>query len=121
MSTLARFSLVLLAVASLQVANAACKYPPEVTVPDGNTATKEEMLAANAAMKEYRAKVDEYLACLDEEEKPLPADATEAQRQQHEQEHRVLIAKHNAAVDAETALADRYNEQVRAFKKKQGN
>jgi hypothetical protein len=50
-------------------AEAACTYPqaPQ-SIPNGATATKEEMLAAQGGIKEYAKAVQEtYLACLDEE------------------------------------------------------
>jgi hypothetical protein len=100
-------------VAGLQTAGAACTYPAEVTIPDGKTATKEEMVAANNAVKEYMAKVDEYLACLDKEEADLGEAVTDEQKQVH-------TSRHNAAVDALNAVAARYNDQVREYKKAGG-
>jgi hypothetical protein len=50
-------------------AQAACTYPqaPQ-SVPNGATATKDEMLAAQGGIKEYATAVQEtYLACLDKE------------------------------------------------------
>lgn len=92
------------------LAQAACTYPPEVTIPDGKTATKADMQAANGAVKEYMAKVEDYLACLDKEEADLGEAVTDEQKQLH-------TSRHNAAVDALNAVAARYNEQVQAFKK----
>jgi hypothetical protein len=100
--------------AALPSAGAACTYPAEVVIPDGRTATKEQMMAASAAVKEYMAKVDEYLACLDKEEADLGDAVTEEQKQIH-------TSRHNAAVDALNAVAARYNEQVREYKKAGGN
>lgn len=93
----------------LQTAGAACTYPPEVSVPDGKSATETEMKAANAAVKEYMATVESYLDCLDEEEKALGETVTEEQKNVHTQ-------RHNAAVDALNTVAQRYNEQVLAYK-----
>ncbi|GMW07215.1 MAG: hypothetical protein AMXMBFR8_20110 [Nevskiales bacterium] len=111
MTTRIRSILVILAAGALQSANAACNYPAEVSVPDGGTATEAEMKAANQAVKEYMAKVEEYLACLDGEEKDLGDTVTEEQKSVH-------TAKHNAAVDALNAVAARYNEQVQIFKQR---
>jgi hypothetical protein len=101
----------LAAAAVVQTAQATCTYPPEVTVPDGKTATDAEMKAANAAVKDYMAAVEAYLACLDEEEKSLGEAVTDEQKNVH-------TARHNAAVDALNAVAARYNEQVQVFKKR---
>lgn len=96
--------------AASQLAQAACDYPAAVDVPDGSTATEAQMSAANAAVREYMAAVESYLACMDDEEKALGDAVTDEQKKVH-------TAKHNAAVDALNAVAARYNEQVQAFKK----
>ena len=51
-------------------ADAACVYPTAPDkLPNGTSATKEEMVAANGQMKEYSKSVQEvYLACLQQEE-----------------------------------------------------
>ncbi len=92
-------------------AAAACTYPPEVTIPDGSTASEDDMKAANGAVREYMARVEEYLACMDDEEKALGEAVTDEQKKVH-------TARHNAAVDALNAVAARYNEQVRLHKAK---
>ncbi len=101
----------IIAACALQAANAACDYPAEVRIPDGNAATEADMKATNKAVKEYMAAVESYLACLDEEEKALGDAVTEEQKAVH-------TSRHNAAVDALNAVAARYNEQVQIFKKR---
>lgn len=91
------------------LAAAACDYPPEVAIPDGNSASEEDMRAANAAVREYMAQVEAYLACLDDEEKALGDTVTDEQKKVH-------TARHNAAVDALNTVAGRFNEQVRLHK-----
>lgn len=113
MSRFTPLAIALSLAAAAPAAFAACTYPPEVTVPDGKTATKADMQAANAAVKDYMAKVEDYLACLDKEEADLGDAVTEEQKQIH-------TSRHNAAVDALNAVAARYNEQVQAFKKAGG-
>ncbi len=71
------------------------------------------MVAASSAVKEYMARVDEYLACLDKEEADLGEAVTEEQKQIH-------TSRHNAAVDALNAVAARYNDQVKEYKKAGG-
>ncbi|MBM4195556.1 MAG: hypothetical protein FJ197_00460 [Gammaproteobacteria bacterium] len=103
----------LAALAAANTAAAACAYPPEIDVPNGARATKDEMVAANAAVKGYMAQVEEYLACLDREEADLGDAVTDEQKQLH-------TTRHNTAVDALNAVAARYNEQVQAYKKAGG-
>ena len=111
-------------------AHAACSYPKAPSnIPDGATATKEQMVAANQEFKKYNDEMTAYLNCIklesddklaemskeqpatDEEKKALEAKKLEFERQQTE--------KHNAAVDEVSAVVERFNEQVRAYKKKQ--
>lgn len=113
MSRLVPFAIALSLAAAAPAAFAACAYPPEVAIPDGKSASKAEMQAASAAVKDYMAKVEDYLACLDKEEADLGDAVTEEQKQLH-------TSRHNAAVDALNAVAARYNEQVQAYKKASG-
>ncbi|HEY7640075.1 MAG TPA: hypothetical protein VH814_10150, partial [Steroidobacteraceae bacterium] len=49
-------------------AHAECNYPKEPgNLPDGNTATQEQMVAGMNAVKEYNAAVTAYLSCLEQE------------------------------------------------------
>ena len=62
---------VLLLIGSLgyaQFALSDCLYPKmKVDIPNGSTATMEEMVAAQASFKAYNADMDAYLKCLDDE------------------------------------------------------
>jgi hypothetical protein len=93
-----------------QIAQAACIYPPEPSIPDGATATEAQLKAAQGGVKDYMAAVTAYTDCLDSEEKTLGPEATPEQKNLH-------TAKHNAAVDALNAVAARFNEQLQAYKK----
>lgn len=91
----------------------ACDYPataPEV--PDGKTATKEQMMTGQQGVKDYVGKMEAYLACLNESLTALGEAATEADKTVHAE-------KHNAAVDAMQVVADKFNVEVRAFKEAQ--
>lgn len=112
------------------VAHGACAYPPApASLPNGETATKEEMLAAKQAVAKYNDEMTAYLSCIKlESDETLAAmekeadtsdagkKALEARKQEYEVKH---TQKHNAAVDEVTAVVERFNEQVRAYKKKQ--
>ncbi len=113
-------------------AHGACTYPkaPQ-NIPDGETATKEQMVAAKQDFTKYNEEMTAYLNCIklehdetlasmqkeapatDEEKQALEAKKLEFERQQTE--------KHNAAVDEVTATVERFNEQVRLYKKKQSS
>ena len=88
---------------------AACSYPAEVTVPNGKTATEEEMAAAQATVKDYLGALEAYQKCIDAEEQALGDSATDEQKAIH-------LKRYNASVDAMNAMAARYNDEVRAYK-----
>lgn len=86
-----------------------CKFPAPPTVPEGSAATEAEMGEAGAAVREFVAGVQSSLACLTEAEKSMGAEITEEQQAQ-------LVTIYNNGVDQMNAVAQNYNEQVRAFK-----
>jgi hypothetical protein len=103
-------------------AHAACTYPKDPgTMPDGRTATLDQMKEAQGSVKAYNAAMDEYLKCLDAEApkaSDITADMTDSQKKQLQKEVEASVKKHNAAVSDEEAVAARFNEQLKAFKAK---
>ena len=91
-------------------AQTACTYPEPVgVIPDGKSATSEQMLATQKLVKAYVKTMEEYLTCLDAEVLALGEDASEA--------HLLIRDKrHNAAVVAMEAVAGEFNFAVREFK-----
>jgi hypothetical protein len=111
--------------------HAACVFPKApATVPDGETATKEQMLAAKKEFTQYNTDMTAYLNCIELEEdngmKELEARGatltTEQEKQaferQKEDYKRKQDQKHDAAVDELTANVERFNQQLRAYNKK---
>lgn len=73
----------------------ACERPEAPTsIPDGKTASKEEMLAAKKEVDAFKTSMEEYIAC----EKSG--------------------AKKDAGAAELVKVADRFNAQVKAFKAK---
>lgn len=104
-------------------AHAACTYPraPD-SMPDGSTASMEEMVAGQKQVKQYMADMDTYLKCLDEEAPKAPAaDAqlTDEQKKEAARLESMRAQKHNAAVSEMESVAERFNVQLKAFKEKQ--
>lgn len=111
-------------------AKAACVYPaaPE-KIPDGNTATREEMIAAKQEVSKYNDEITAYQNCIkletDESIAALAKDSAgksdaekkelEAKKQEFQ---RKLVEKNNAALDEVTAVVQRFNDQLRAYNKK---
>lgn len=102
---------------------AACVYPQAPSkLPNGTSATKDEMMAANALMKEYsKAVQDVYLPCLAQEETDAvaaldPADPEFAKKK--DAAEAIHAKKHNAALDELQAIATRWSEEIKAFQSK---
>jgi len=102
-------------------ANAACTYPtPPGKFPDGSQASKEEMLAAKKLVVQYNADINTYTECLKSELDAQVAANPNATAEQKEKLARDTEEKHNAAVKEVTDVTDRFNEQLRAWKAKNG-
>jgi hypothetical protein len=116
-----RALILVLAAASLSTAAFAdCTYPRAPTkMPDGNTAPREEMIAAKKLVDQYNTDMTVYLNCLktdhDASVAKLGDKATEDQKKQMAA---MYTQKNDAAVDELQAVASRLNEQIRAFKAK---
>ena len=112
----------------LTTASACAKKCPTPTAPDtiprGHTATFEQMVAAQQAVKAFDTATNAYIACLqrqsDAELLKLEQRESDAKNKAERKKKllRVLIQKQNAAVDVDQALAARFNEQLRVFKAK---
>ena len=96
----------------------ACDAPTTITVPDGATASKDELVAAQNAVKSFVADMDAYLVCIVEEEKlaRLAIDDLEPDIEQRREE--LLTEKYNAGVEAEKIVEARWNAAVQAYKAK---
>jgi hypothetical protein len=100
-------------------AHAACNYPVAPgKFPDGNQATKEEMLAAKSQVVQYNKDMETYLDCIQGEYDTKVAAETSATPDQKAEMARVQDQKHNAAVQELQSVADRFNEQLRVWKAK---
>lgn len=68
MKRISAFCLVFVASLPASAAWAACEMPTLVaSIPDGTTASEEELLAAQTEIQAYIASMDEYIACQNEE------------------------------------------------------
>ena len=90
-----------------------CVLPTAPIIPDGNVASKDELISAQGAYKEYEVTIDNYRGCLEEQEKAIAEDAEDAEAQRA-----ALLALDGASVDALTKVAEEFNVAVRAFKAK---
>src|SRR5579859_1154322 len=90
-------------------AHADCVLPPAPSkIPDGSTASQQEMVTAVNTLKEYNGDVETYTKCLEFETKQNHLSKADEERM------------HNTAVDTLQKIAAKFNEQVRTFKAKSG-
>jgi len=103
---------------SASFAHAECIYPKTPgTMPDGATATEQEMIDAMKAVRAYNEQVNAYLSCLDMEmQARIDAAGADAPADQVAQIRAIQAKRHNAAVEELEAHAARFNEQVKVYK-----
>ncbi len=97
-------------------ATLACGYPDRVTIPNGSSATKDEMVAGQRGVKKFMADMETYLSCIEEKDKDIRAGFEEADPIVEAQRDEMLFKKHNAAVEEMETVAARFNEEVRTYK-----
>ncbi len=94
-----------------------CTAPNVPSMPNGTSASMEEMLAGQQAVKAFQTANLEYMSCLD----PMiaaakdTADGAEATKADMKAV-KSLEEKYNAAVSEEEDLAAEFNAQIRAYK-----
>jgi len=123
-STVLATSLAIAALAVAGQASADCAYPkaPE-KIPDGSTASKEDMIAGMKAMRAYNDLIKTYTDCLKSEHdaqvaKIDPSLAQEKKDAQKAQLDKVLAQKNDAAVDQAQTVTGHFNDQIHAYNDK---
>jgi hypothetical protein len=98
-------------------AYADCTFPPPPQkIPDGRTASRQEMLDGQQAVKAYDKAITAYTTCLQQErDNKIAAGGDKLTDQQKGELDRVLVERHNAAIDMLQSIADRFNEQLRIY------
>jgi hypothetical protein len=118
MKTRIASALVLAGMLTAGFANAECVYPKApASIPDGKTATEEQMITGMKAVKDYNAQVTAYLSCLDMQmQTDISSAGAEAPPETIAQIKAINAKRHNAAVEELESHAARFNEQVKAYK-----
>lgn len=107
-----KLTLALVLAASSFAAQADCAYPKApATIPNGATASEQEMVGAMQAFKAYDADVKSFGTCLEQETKDKAAGTAQLMQLKTMQ-----TKKLNAAVEELQSKAKEFNEQVRVFK-----
>lgn len=103
----------------------ACEYPERPTLPDGSAASKEQMIAAQTSVKAFLEAVDEYLTCIEEEEKDAIAalpeidesdeDVVKSREAEIKRRDDLLSKRFDAANEEKFLFGEKWNQQVRAY------
>jgi hypothetical protein len=111
MKTFARIVIVAAGCFSLE-AYAACELPLPTAVkalPDGATATEQEMVAARAEISAYVEVAKAYVDCIDQELATAGATASAEYKS-------ILVNRRNAAVTEQETVASAFNRARQAFR-----
>jgi hypothetical protein len=94
-------------------ADAECAKPPKAPVmPQGATASAEDMKDGHEALQKYVNILQDYQKCMEQLIKDAPPDTKPEVKQQWQ-------ANADIAIDAAHEIADVYSIQLRAFKARQ--
>lgn len=99
----------------------ACEYPERVSIPNGTTATKEEMLEGQRGVKAYVTTMEVYLECILDEEKQARAAIEELSPEEEQEREDLINKKYNAAVDEMERTAAQFNVEVQAYRAKESS
>lgn len=93
----------------------ACEYPERPTLPDGSASSKEDMIAAQGEVKAFLAAIDEYLVCIEQEEKDAIAAMDNPDEETIRTRDELLSKRFDAANEEKFLFGEQWNQQVRAY------
>ena len=104
---------------SSAVSNAECNTPEVPSLPAGDSASMEQMIAGQKAVKTFQAANIEYMGCLEKafnEAAAVAKDATGDAQAAAQAQYDTAEAAYNNAVSKEEEVAGQFNSAIRAFK-----
>lgn len=94
-----------------------CTAPELPTIPDGSSASMDDMLAGQKAVKAFQAANLEYMNCLDPH---ISAAQAKAQAEDATEDDmaaiKALEEQYNSAVSREEEVAGQFNTEIREYK-----
>ncbi len=93
----------------------ACDYPERPTIPNGSSASKDELMLAKEDVNTYLAGVDDYLTCIEADETVAVAALEDPDPAELKRRDEVLEKKFDAANDEKALVGEQFNLQVRAY------
>ena len=95
----------------------ACDYPaPPKDLPDGATATKDEMLAGVKTISAYQENMTTYLACIESDQVFALQGLAEDDEDGKKRSESNFDKKYNAAVEDQTRAVEQFNLEIRTYK-----
>ena len=111
---------VIVSLGAAAIAQADCTYPraPD-RMPDGSTASLDDMKSAKGQVEKYNKDMEAYLSCIKlERDDSMAKQGSALSEDQKKQMNQMYAQKNDAAVDELQAVAARFNDQVKAYKAK---
>lgn len=93
----------------------ACDYPDKPALPNGSSASKEDMIAGQKEVNAYIKELETYQACLVEEEEAARAELGELEPEALQQREALLTKKYNAAHEEMLKAAAAFNAELKEF------
>lgn len=93
----------------------ACDYPESPTMPNGSTASKEDMVAGQKMVKGYIKALEDYQECIVAEEAAAQAELGELAPEDIQQREALVTKKYNAAHDEMVKVAAAFNAELKEY------
>ena len=97
----------------------ACDYPSRpAEIPDGSVASQDEMFVGVKAINAYQTAMQEYLDCIEADEKVAVTSTDDADDKAKKKRATMFNKKYNAAVEEMTLVVEQFNVEIRAYKQR---
>jgi hypothetical protein len=96
----------------------ACDYPARPSIPEGATASKDDLLAAKSSVQKYMEDVDAYLICIENAEKAAIAELDNPTEEELQRRDDMLNKRFDAANEEKALVGEQFNQQIRAYNAK---
>jgi hypothetical protein len=97
----------------------ACVRATAPSVPDGSTASLNQMEAASAAFRAYDAATNSFIKCVDNTVDHVAKQFAGVASESDLQSLKTFgVSIHNTTLDQEQAVVDKFNSQLRTYKAK---
>lgn len=111
---------VLVAAMGASYAHAECEAPQEPKIPDGATASMQDMLDGQQSVKTFQSANMDYMKCLEAEFAEAEKAAKDAEDKKEAARamasYSEAVDAYNTAVSKEESVAGEFNTQIREYK-----